>query len=533
MRAIILAGCVALLLAGPARADFAAGKAAFDQGDFATAEREWRPLAEAGDAEAQYRLGNVLQAQRAAQDTEEFMDLFGATSQNEPAPGEPGLAEEEWSDPFAEPAAGGVPAPLTRTETEAQHEEAKWFRRAAVQGHPLAQFELHNVVLYQERDRVEALMWLLLANRNERAWRVVKSYHFDIAMEDMTPDEITEAKRRAEEWKPRLSTAQAKTVDAPTVAPGGPAPTEPGTLTPWWTPTAAQRAYANETGLPLARVNGLGQRLVLVPPDTFMMGSPKGEAGRGDVKLGYLDEWAHEVELTQGIYMAATEVTNAEYGRLIKDRSGLWKARGLDADMDNITYRGQYLSGDQQPVIWVNHMDALTYCTMLTEAEEQAGRLPAGWVYRLPTEAEWEYACRAGSPGRFWWGESEADAGRYANVADESARPLNFSWASFPTTDGHAGSAPVANYEPNAFGLYDMIGNVWEWCADRFGDGWRRQRRDPRGSRWGLSHIYRGGSWVSGPNDSRCAKRYSADLELPDYTRGFRVVLAPAGLYVR
>lgn len=280
----------------------------------------------------------------------------------------------------------------------------------------------------------------------------------------------------------------------------------------WWQPAGSQRDYAEENDLPLAFENGQGQKLVLIPAGTFSMGSPPGESGRDE------DEGpVHAVELARGFYMGAMEVTNGEY-------------RWYRSGHDSMAYKGLSLNGEPQPVVSVSWDNARAYCGWLTEQERRAGKLAVGWAYRLPTEAEWEYACRAGSRGRYWWGESESAAGRYANVADRTAKARWANWAIFDTNDGHAVTAPVGRYEANGFGLYDTTGNVWEWCADWYGKTYHGQapRRDPAGSSSRSSRVLRGGSWHNRPRHCRSADRYSYT---PGNTRndiGFRVVLSPA-----
>lgn len=159
----------------------------------------------------------------------------------------------------------------------------------------------------------------------------------------------------------------------------------------------------------------------------------------------------------------------------------------------------------------VSWNDAVAYCAALTLSERAAGRCPADWAYRLPTEAEWEYACRAGTTTRFSYGD---DLG-YTLLA-------NYAWY-----NGNSGGTthPVGQKAPNPWGLHDMEGNVWEWCWDRFGP--YAGGTDPRGSTTGSGRVIRGSGWGGGASFARCAFR---GVNLPTTTghvQGFRAVLAP------
>lgn len=174
------------------------------QGVDATGSVDWEQRARAGDAEAQYRLGLELERRRSEQAAEAMLGELPPAPEDGSADGEQALGNDAWPDPFAAVEDEPEPSPLTREEVEARFEEARWFRLAAEQGHPMAQFELHKIVLHRERNRVEALMWLLLASRNEQvAVRKIRPFHYEIAKEGMSPAQIREAERRAGEWKPR------------------------------------------------------------------------------------------------------------------------------------------------------------------------------------------------------------------------------------------------------------------------------------------------------------------------------------------
>jgi formylglycine-generating enzyme required for sulfatase activity len=177
------------------------------------------------------------------------------------------------------------------------------------------------------------------------------------------------------------------------------------------------------------------------------------------------------------------------------------------------------LSGDQQPVVVVTWNQAQEYCTWLSQ---QTGR-----TFSLPTEAEWEYACRAGTATRRPWGDdpNNDQTCAYANGADISSASAFSLTNGFPYNDGFSTSAPVGSFLPNAFGVYDMMGNVWEWCEDWFGAYTSVAAVDPTGPAKGYSKVVRGGSWMDGPDYLRCAFRSGLPPDQSKSNIGFRVVL--------
>jgi formylglycine-generating enzyme required for sulfatase activity len=171
--------------------------------------------------------------------------------------------------------------------------------------------------------------------------------------------------------------------------------------------------------------------MLWVDPGSFMMGSPTSEANRGT------DETEHNVTLTKGFYLGKYEVTQAEYEAVMTGNSN-----GLSATPS--TFSGN----PNRPVEEVSWDDVQVFLTRLNDAEQTAGRLPTGWEYVLPTEAEWEYACRAGTTTAYSWG---------AAIATTNA---NY------TSSGYNQTRDVGQYAANPWGFFDMHGNVWEWTAD-------------------------------------------------------------------
>ena len=235
------------------------------------------------------------------------------------------------------------------------------------------------------------------------------------------------------------------------------------------------------------------QGMVWIRPGKFLMGSRTDEPGRGS------DETQHWVTLTKGFWMGVHEVTQAEYVAV----TGL-------ANPSNFT-------GDtNRPVDSVSWTLAVAYCTTLTATERAAGRIPADWEYRLPTEAEWEYCSRAGARNtRFGYGD---DIGATA-LAD-------YAW--YGSNSGST-THPVEQKRPNAWGLIDMHGNVYEWCQDWYGAYSAGSATDPQGPGSGSNRVLRGGAWSSFAFNARCAYRnfYGPGSANYNYDIGFRAVLAP------
>jgi formylglycine-generating enzyme required for sulfatase activity len=233
-----------------------------------------------------------------------------------------------------------------------------------------------------------------------------------------------------------------------------------------------------------------GPRFVWLPAGTFTMGSPTNEVDRSS------DEGPQtRVTLTRGFYMGRYEVTQGEYLSVIGSNPS-------------------YFTGDTNwPVEQVSWTEATNYCAQLTTRERTAGRLPAGWAYRLPTEAEYEYASRAGSTNRFSYGD---DPG-YTQLG-------NYAW--YSANSGSTTHA-IGGKLPNRWGLYDMAGNVWEWCSDWYGTYPGGSVSDPFGSVSGSVRMHRGGNWNSGADECRSANRHGDYPANRNLYLGFRVVLAP------
>ena len=277
--------------------------------------------------------------------------------------------------------------------------------------------------------------------------------------------------------------------------------------------------------LPKERTNAGGVSLVLVPAGTFTMGSPPGEEDR------LAEERPHEVEITRPFHMGRFEVTIGQFKAFVADTGYRTEAerdakggRGFDGKefvyKPEFTWKKLYFDQtDYHPVVVVSWTDATAYCEWLTRKD--------GRPHRLPTEAEWEYACRAGTTTRFHAGDKDDDLKPHGNIADAAlqAKWRDAFWA-VKWDDGHPFTSPIARFRPNAFGLFDLHGNAWEWSGDWYAeDSYRASpRRDPRGPAAGTDRVARGGAWSTQPKFCRCAYR---DWHEPTYRSdcvGFRVV---------
>ncbi len=233
-----------------------------------------------------------------------------------------------------------------------------------------------------------------------------------------------------------------------------------------------------------------GPRFVWLPAGQFVMGSPASEVDRSS------DEGPQtRVTLSRGFYLGRYPVTQGEYLSVIGSNPS------------------SFPGDTNRPVEMVNWYDATNYCGKLTVAERLAGRLPAGWAYRLPTEAEFEYSSRAGSTNRFSYGD---DPG-YTQLG-------NYAW--YSANSGSTTHA-VGGKLPNRWGLYDTSGNVWQWCSDWYGTYLGGNVTDPQGLASGSSRVIRGGSWYGTATDCRSAQRYYYDPSNRYGNIGFRLVLAP------
>jgi len=241
--------------------------------------------------------------------------------------------------------------------------------------------------------------------------------------------------------------------------------------------------------------------MVWIPPGRFMMGSPETERGRWDSEGPQM-----RVTLTKGFWMGKYEVTQGEYLAVMGNNPS-------------------WFNGDpKRPVETVSWEDATNYCAKLTELERAAGRLATGYAYRLPTEAQWEYACRAGTTTRYSFGDALAcdDFCGWCALFDS-----NMWWCGNARDQTH----PAGQKLPNPWGLYDLHGNVWEWCQDWWSNNLPGGSViDPTGPATSSSRVIRGGHWGvwnSGSVECRSAHHGGFYPDSGISLIGFRVLLAP------
>jgi formylglycine-generating enzyme required for sulfatase activity len=234
--------------------------------------------------------------------------------------------------------------------------------------------------------------------------------------------------------------------------------------------------------------------MVAIAPGTFQMGS--NAPGGAPYFDGLDDDLVHTVTISQPFWMAEREVTQAEYQAVMGAHSSGF-------------------SGPNRPVEQVSWNNARAYCTALTVAGMLAGDVPAGYEYRLPTEAEWEYACRAGTTTEFNTGS--------ALFCDQAAY-----WYSYHSNTHCAffATVDVGSYAPNAWGLFDMHGNVAEWCLDSYASYSAAATTDPFVT-GGFDRVVRGGAWSANSSYCRSAVRFDGNQSSSFATVGIRVVLAP------
>jgi formylglycine-generating enzyme required for sulfatase activity len=245
-------------------------------------------------------------------------------------------------------------------------------------------------------------------------------------------------------------------------------------------PAAEDSSSEAETKPAKSIENSIGMQLVLIPAGEFTLGSPTEEVSRKEGEI------PHRVTISRPFYMGAHEVTQAQYEKVMESNPSQVK-------------------GENHPVERVTWFDAAEFCRRLSETE--------GRTYRLPTEAEWEYAAQSRSEAPYCFGDDVSQLGQYA-------------W--FDKNSGGKGSHPVGEKLPNRFGLYDMLGNVSEWCQDWYAPYENVDLVDPRGPEEGSFRVIRGGTGSNSAAYCRTAVRvFSAEPTHHSNWCGFRVVCEP------
>jgi formylglycine-generating enzyme required for sulfatase activity len=295
--------------------------------------------------------------------------------------------------------------------------------------------------------------------------------------------------------------------------------------------------FGKRTETKTASRTSTGIELVRIEPGTFTMGARFG---------GWDNERpTHEVEITRPFYMGKHEVTVGQFKRFVAETGYKTVAEypenegsGFDPQRQtvvtlwtfNLSFHNPgfredkkfnwrnpgFTQTDDHPVVLVSWEDAQAFCEWLSRVE--------GKHYRLPTEAEWEYACRAGTTTRYWWGDDEEGAEGKANIADQSlvGKFPEVNWMR-AWNDGFPFTAPVGSFAPNPWGLRDISGNAAEWCADWFAPYTAVKQRDPTGPPTGTARIVRGGFWNGGPDVLRSSDRAYLPPKSSVCFVGFRV----------
>jgi formylglycine-generating enzyme required for sulfatase activity/serine/threonine protein kinase len=276
--------------------------------------------------------------------------------------------------------------------------------------------------------------------------------------------------------------------------------------------------------------NSIGMTLKRIPAGMFLMGSPEWE--------GDTDEHPqHEVRITRPFYLGVTEVTRGQF-RLFLDETGYkteaekdgnggygWNEEGKKFEWNpRFTWQNPgFEQTDEHPVVNVSWNDAQEFTTWLSQKE--------GKTYRLPTEAEWEYACRAGTKTAHFSGDDAETLAAFGNIADGTAKAKYPELPTIAARDGYIYTAPVGRFRTNAFGLYDTHGNVWEWCQDVYDEEYYKRSPvdDPPGPLGSSLRVHRGGSWCDRPRYCRSADRGGNGPAHRASGVGFRLALGQSG----
>src|SRR5579863_1458646 len=292
----------------------------------------------------------------------------------------------------------------------------------------------------------------------------------------------------------------------------------------------AQGAWAKHLGKsgPVEK-NSIEMSLTLIPAGDFLMGGnepPEVIADNFQADAFGDEHPQHRVHITKPFYLGTFEVTKGQFAKFVtatgyktdaeKDGEGGFGYTGNDKDKPfkqdkKFNWREWGVSqSDESPVVNVTWKDVQKFCEWLNAKEDKD--------YRLPTEAEWEYACRAGTTTPYYCGDDPEELARAGNLRDATTRAK---WPvlkdGIQNSDGYAFTAPVGRFKPNAFGLYDMHGNVSEWCADRYDNYGKSEVSDPQGPSKGSARVARGGAWLSPALFCRSASRLGSAATLYDF----------------
>jgi sulfatase modifying factor 1 len=271
--------------------------------------------------------------------------------------------------------------------------------------------------------------------------------------------------------------------------------------------------------------NSLSMPFIRVAAGEFTAGSPLTEPERST------NEAQHQVSISKPYWLGATHVTVGQFAEFVKASghptaaekqgwaNGSWDVAGNKwSRIEGGSWRNPgFTQTSNHPVVCVTWHDAKAFCEWLSQRE--------GREYRLPTEAEWEYASRAEQTRAYLWGDNPDDGKGWANCSDQTSSNLFTLFPSFTWSDGYVYTSPVASFRPNRWGLYDMLGNALQWCGDWFGEYPSAAVTDPKGPDEGKERVLRGGAFIYGPRHCRCAFRGRNLPDFQNYYVGFRVLL--------
>jgi formylglycine-generating enzyme required for sulfatase activity len=315
---------------------------------------------------------------------------------------------------------------------------------------------------------------------------------------------------------------------------------------------SAERAFEGAKPGDVRSDNGLKMPMRWCPPGEFVMGSPVDEPGRADYEKQFRVKltrgfWMSETEITQGQWTTVTGLTLGDQAKKMLDDKNLYPVGGKKMTLREASNAAGGLksiasvcaaTSPNIPIYYVSWDDAMAFCKKLTERENLTGRLPFGYVYTLPTEAQWEYACRAGTTFATYAGEmsvlGENNApilndiawyGGNSSVGYKGAGWTTPNWPNQAFPGKLAGPRRVGQKQANAWGLRDMLGNLYEWVLDFASVYPEGEATDPRGPATGGGHPYRGGAWNHYATMCRAAKSFEAIPTYRSNNLGMRVVM--------
>lgn len=442
-------------------------------GDERAASRWFRQAAEQGSTEARYELALMYSLGRGVpRDRSRAAYWYGLLAQD-------GHLTAQYLLARMHETGSGVTQSMSRA--------LWWYRRAAEQGHVGAQTRLGEA--YSRGDGVDEDL--------VQAWA-----WFDLAA--AKGDEVALVKRR--KLSRRLSEEQlAEAMTFGRILRPPPADARDGSGNE---PGPESESEPEPDSVP-------APEMVRIAAGCFAMGSAPSEAGRHDNELRHpvcVEEYSisrHEV--TRGHYAFFV----GETGRETPDTCYVYRDGGWGSRSGHSWRNPGYAQSDDHPVTCISRDDALAYARWLSERQ--------GMGYRLPTEAEWEYAARAGSAAARHWGEHAGAACTWGNVGDQALyrRYRDWSWQVHPCDDGHVHTAPVGSYRVSLYGLHDMLGNVWEWTCSSYDPAYRSA--ESRCSSDDRNGVVRGGSWSNSPRWVRAAARFENRADARFDLVGFRL----------